>query len=185
MRGIHAQEMIGSKYGRLLVLSISGKMKDGHFKVRCLCDCNKKVEVKASRIKSGSTRSCGCYRIETLSATATRTFTRHGETGKRHAGNRSAEYSSWASMIQRCSNENSTRFKDWGGRGITVCERWMKFENFLFDMGRKPTKAHSIDRVDNSGNYEPLNCRWATPIEQAQNRRPKRVTSGYIGKNWK
>lgn len=90
----------------------------------------------------------------------------HGES------NKSKEWDAWSSMVQRCTNPNNKRYYSHGGRGITICDRWIKsFENFLSDMGRAPSKGHSLERKDNDGNYEPSNCKWATKIEQANNKR--------------
>lgn len=85
-----------------------------------------------------------------------------------------AEYIAWFNMKQRCLNKKHPRFKDWGARGISVCDRWQTFKNFLEDMGEKPSKNHSIDRIDNDGHYEPKNCRWATKSEQSANRKYKK-----------
>ena len=86
----------------------------------------------------------------------------------------SLEFRSWSHMMTRCYNPISSRYADWGGRGIRVCERWMKYENFLADMGRRPTQQHSLDRIDNDKDYGPSNCKWSTPQEQCKNRRKRR-----------
>ena len=95
----------------------------------------------------------------------------HGYTSIKLSGKRKSEYESWAAMKQRCCNYKHTFYKNYGGRGITICDRWMNFSNFLEDMGPKPTPKHSIDRIDNSGNYEPSNCKWSTRKEQTNNSR--------------
>ena len=126
----------------------------------CLCLCGNTVIVRQPYLKSGHTRSCGCLRRDSVIT--------HGKA-------KTKAYRSWVAMKQRCSNPKARRFAEYGGRGISVCERWKdSFENFLADMGEPPTSKHSIDRIDVNGNYEPGNCRWATILEQAQNTRTNR-----------
>lgn len=148
------------KYGRLKVLKIvtSGK----HSKVECLCDCGNTKIVFLGNLKRGKTNSCGCLYKETRGIPRS-----HGD-----AKVQAREYIAWKSMKQRCYNKKNKEYENYGGRGITICDRWVKsYENFLEDMGRKPTPQHSIDRIDVNGNYEPSNCRWATPYEQRMNQR--------------
>jgi hypothetical protein len=103
----------------------------------------------------------------------------HGE--RVRSGKRSPEYITWDHMKGRCLRKNHVRYKDYGGRGITVCDRWLLFQNFLEDMGRKPSPSHTIDRIDNNGNYEPGNCRWATVATQQSNRRDNAKIT-FVGK---
>jgi hypothetical protein len=122
-----------------------------------------------SALRSGNTKSCGCLRRELGRA--------HGIASKRHgegaSGRETPEYRAWAAMLCRCRNPRHKSYADYGGRGVTVCERWRAYENFLADMGRRPDRFHSLDRINNAGNYEPGNCRWATWEEQNTNRRPQ------------
>lgn len=116
----------------------------------------------------GDTSSCGCLRIEKIQMVGFLNKT-HGEATKK-----TLTYTSWSAMKNRCYNKNYNRYKDWGGRGIKICKRWMKFENFLEDMGQRK-KGTTLDRINNNGNYTPNNCRWATAVQQIANRRPLTV----------
>ena len=134
----------------------------------CVCFCGKEFRSNTGNIRSGHTTSCGCKRDLAMSI---RTKV-HGES------NKTPEYRAWRSMRYRVLNpdKGNKRYHIYGGRGIKICDRWLEsFENFLADMGRKPSPEHSIDRKDNDGDYCPENCRWATSTEQAYNRRTNRI----------
>lgn len=136
---------------------------------RFTCSCGKDFMARPADIKSGNTKSCGCLKIKVMRDIALKNRT-HGETINNKT---TTEYYCWQSLKDRCTNKNRTYWKHYGGRGITFCERWQKFESFIADMGRKPSPQHSLDRINVNGNYEPSNCRWATPSQQASNRRRK------------
>jgi len=129
----------------------------------CRCECGAEVVVQASNLVSGSTKSCGCHRSR-----------RMAERNRTHGMAYSSEWESWRAMRDRCYQPSNASFKTYGAVGITVCGRWRdSFENFLEDMGKKPTPDHSIDRIDGTKGYAPENCRWATKSAQAINRKPR------------
>lgn len=158
------KDMSGHRFGRLIaVLRMS--RGDGVVWWQCICDCGRLTMVRGYTLRNGRSKSCGCLPQEIASSR----FTTHGATA---GGKFTPEYRSYKSMRERCLNPNHLFFKNYGGRGVTICPRWMQsFASFLADMGQRPTAGHSLDRVDPFGNYEPSNCRWATRAEQASNTR--------------
>jgi len=164
----------GRRYGSRRITGVPfGVRSRGRLQryVVTLCDCGKLDVIRLGKVQSQRTcLDCQNYRLRKTGGIGTRT---HGQTD-------TPEYRTWTGMKERCCNSRKRSFKDYGGRGIRVCDRWLNsFESFLTDMGPKPSSAHSIDRINNDGNYEPGNCRWATASQQARNKRPrqKRATS--------
>lgn len=156
-------DLTGKVFGRLKVLSLSGKGKYG-YKWNCMCSCGSRSTPWARHLLNGQSTSCGCFTREKIRMAKTT----HGET----LGHKcSAEYNAWSSMWKRCRTKTHRCFADYGGRGITVCEKWKSFPEFLKDMGRKPNPKMSLDRIKNNGNYEPSNCRWAIQKVQCNNKR--------------
>lgn len=155
------------KFGRLTVIEKAESTPAGNIRWRCKCECGNFVNVLGSNLRKNHTKSCGCLQIESTKLANTK----HGY---RRRSTTSSEYATWAQMIQRCTNPNQYKYKEYGARGIKVCDRWIEsFENFISDMGNKPLpkKLYSIDRINNNGDYEPNNCRWATSSQQNKNRR--------------
>lgn len=161
----------GGVFGRLTVLARSLPNKRGQAIWRCRCSCGTEKDIRASSLKGGIASSCGCIYRETRPLIRLK----HGDKPKVHPV--APEYTAWLNMITRCENPKHNRWQHYGGRGITICERWRNsYEAFLADVGRKPTPGHSLDRYpDNDGNYEPSNVRWATDIQQANNKQPRKV----------
>ena len=152
--------LVGQSFDKLVVLSRKGSNYAGHALWKCECECGKYRIATTGNLKSGAVKAC-------TSCSRQRVKDSHHKT---HGLSRSPTYRSWDGMIQRCTNIKYFRYADYGGRGIKICKRWFKFENFLADMGRRP-KGKTLDRKNNDKNYEKLNCKWSTPKEQAQNRR--------------
>lgn len=161
-------DLTGQRFGRLVVRLEVGRTRGG-ICWRCECDCGEQIEAISGHLRHG-TRSCGCLKRDQAAQVGRRKRPRHGHAGR---GQKTRAYHSWEAMIQRCTNPHTKAFKNYGGRGITICDRWRRsFEAFLADMG-EPPDGHTLDRKNNDGCYEPDNCRWATRAEQKLNQRPR------------
>lgn len=154
------KNLIGQKFNMLTVVEYYGKTKRGMSRWKCLCDCGNIKIITIGNLKNGNTKSCGCLRKE-----GNRLIHGHNKVGMG-----SKIYMAWSHMKQRCNNPNDKRYKDYGGRGIIICKRWLKFENFLEDMG-ECLLGLSLDRINNNLGYYKENCRWATRKQQNRNTR--------------
>jgi hypothetical protein len=154
-------DLSGKTFGRWTVLHYVGKAY-----WQCRCECGTEKQVDGTSLRRGDSESCGCLRLELQSQRA-----------KTHGMKQSREWQAWRSMKQRCLNPKHKAYENYGGRGIRVCDQWLKsFEAFFADMGHRPD-GHTLERIDNDGNYEPGNCRWAPRIEQEWNKRTNRLVS--------
>lgn len=170
-RGHGLVNRVGQRHGRLTVIGMT-RTAAGKIRWVCTCDCGGVASATGNNLKYGNTRSCGCLKAETNSR-------RNKERAAHGEADITVEYKTWTSLRDRCLNPNDRSYPAYGGRGITVCDRWLNgadgvhpFLCFLVDMGRRPSADHSIDRRENDGPYEPSNCRWATRSEQQKNKRP-------------
>ncbi len=155
MKNMH---LVGLRFGKLLIVEILAGRRP---QIKCLCDCGSSTIKDLRNVRLGKTTSCGCYRKQfrkVINPTRTQ-----------------PEYGIWAGMLSRCNNPNVVGYKNYGGRGIFVCDRWSLFKNFFIDMGLRPSVHHSIDRLDTNKGYCKENCRWATAMEQGSNKRNNRL----------
>lgn len=160
-------DIAGNRYGRLLVLRKSGNRSSGATIWIVECDCGARRVVTGYDLRKGKIVSCGCLRKE-------RTAIRSTKHGQNRRGKRSREYQAWVDMKDRCGRPTNKNYKYYGGRGITVCDRWKDdFVTFYLDMGRCPSGL-TLERINNDKGYTPKNCKWATLSDQAKNRRPRR-----------
>lgn len=158
-------DITGQRFGRLLAVAWKQSPKKRGFIWTCKCDCGCEIDVRADGLKSGHCKSCGCLKRDLLVSRQI------------HGASNTITYNSWISMISRCNNPDNSNFPNYGGRGIKVCEAWLNFNSFVNDVGYRPSLEHTIDRINNSGNYEPGNVRWATHVQQSNNKRTNRMVN--------
>lgn len=158
-----------TRFGRLTVVGegdlYRGPNGKNRRRARCKCDCGNETDVVCVYLRTGKTKSCGCAVVDAVRVRSVK----HGHTVGRKP---TPEYRAWCEIVKRCEQAARSNFNDYGGRGIGICESWRSsFDQFYLDVGPRPSPKHSIDRINNNGNYEPGNCKWATSLEQCRNRR--------------
>lgn len=173
------RDIVGERFGRLVVISRAPNKKGSkNSQWFCKCDCGSTSIHRSDVLRVGYANSCGCLARETARALLTT-----------HGLSKTSEHSIWHAMRKRCLDKNHPTYQRYGAKGITVCDRWKdSFENFYADMGQRPSKRHSLDRIDNKGHYTPENCRWATPEMQGRNRSNNKIVTidgvSFTVKDW-
>lgn len=165
-------DLTGQKFGRLTAIKPTEKRCGHCIGWECHCDCGNRCIVGSAMLRIGNTQSCGCLHKEGLAKRNTK-----------HGMSRTKMYWTWGDMVSRCKNLQHHAYKNYGGRGISVCDRWLKFENFLKDMGEKPNPMLTLERINNDNNYEPKNCKWATRKEQRNNQRDSKNQKWFFAYN--
>jgi len=161
-------DLTNNKFGRLTAIKRAVNSKQGSYWL-CKCICGKFKEVFIGHLRAGKIKRCGCItkeNIRIIGACCSR---------KTHGLSRTPEHTSWCAMRNRCLSKKTNGYKNYGGAGVKICDRWDSFENFMEDMGKRPTKEHTLDRIEVFGDYEPSNCRWATRQEQIDNKRCSKI----------
>ena len=174
-RRINAPIVEGRVFSHVTAISLHPEKINGGTAWLCRCECGaEKVFRSGDLLRHKSSPSCGCLSKKR----SAEVNTKHGHASRRHRSGMSREYAAWNAMLSRCYRPNSNGYQNYGGRGIIVCERWKgSFSDFLSDMGPRPSDRHSLDRINNNGNYEPGNCRWSTKVEQGMNRRTNHIVT--------